>query len=400
MQKLYETKEKNKKAFLISILSGNSGDDAMCRELEGLAKTLELEIAAHEKIRVREKSAKFGMGSGKAEELSKKAAEIEAELLVFDWNLGPSQQRNWEELSSLPIVDRQELIIRIFAQRAITREAELQVKLAELTYSLPRLSHKYIDLSRQRGGRYGTKGTGETKLEIDRRKTEKQINQLEKEIEQIRKQRRTQRGMRERNNMPVCAIVGYTNAGKSSLLNVLTGADVLAEDKLFCTLDAVTRRFQPAPGVTVLLTDTVGFIRSLPHSLIKAFHSTLEEAALADILIHILDASEPDIESNYETTIEVLKDIADKAGFSARELKSGRKTPSSQGEGSTLNIPMITALNKIDRLPENAVEELKNRFPGSIAISVKDRIGLDMLKEKIVSAVNQIKEKNNMTVNS
>jgi len=274
-------------------------------------------------------------------------------------------------------VDRQELIIRIFAQRAITREAELQVRLAELTYFLPRLTHKYVDLSRQRGGRYGTKGAGETKLETDRRKIEKQINLLEKEIEQIRKQRKTQRGQRERNNLPVCAIVGYTNAGKSSLLNVLTGADVLAEDKLFCTLDAVTRRFQPAPGVTVLLTDTVGFIRSLPHSLIKAFHSTLEEAALADILIHILDACDPDIESNYETTINVLKELSDVKG-------------SSESEKPSTNIPLITVLNKIDRLTSDAVEELQNRFPGSVAVSVKNGVGLDALKEKINDLIRKI----------
>jgi GTPase len=370
MQKLYETKEAPKKAFLVSIITGKPNDDAICRELEGLTKTLEIEIIAHEKIKVREKTAKFGMGSGKAEELSKKAVEMQADLLVFDWNPSPSQQRNWEELSGLPVVDRQELIIRIFAQRAITREAELQVRLAELTYFLPRLTHKYVDLSRQRGGRYGTKGAGETKLETDRRKIEKQINLLEKEIDKIRKQRKTQRGRRERNNLPVCAIVGYTNAGKSSLLNVLTGADVLAEDKLFCTLDAVTRRFQPVPTVTVLLTDTVGFIRSLPHSLIKAFHSTLEEASLADILIHILDASDPDIESNYETTINVLKELSDVKGSSASEKPS-------------TDIPMITVLNKIDRLTSGDMEELQNRFPGSVAVSVKNGVGLDTLKEKI-----------------
>jgi len=377
MQKLYETKAPPQKAFLVSIISGKPNDDAICRELEGLAKTLEIEIAAHEKVRVREKTAKFGMGSGKAEELSNKAKEIEADILVFDWNPSPSQQRNWEELSGLPVVDRQELIIRIFAQRAITREAELQVRLAELTYFLPRLTHKYVDLSRQRGGRYGTKGAGETKLETDRRKIEKQINLLEKEIDKIRKQRKTQRGQRERNNLPVCAIVGYTNAGKSSLLNVLTGADVLAEDKLFCTLDAVTRRFQPTSGVTVLLTDTVGFIRSLPHSLIKAFHSTLEEAALADILIHILDASDPDIESNYETTINVLKELSDAKGSSASEKPSA-------------DIPMITVLNKIDRLTNGEVEELQNRFPGSVAVSIKNGVGLDALKEKITDLILKI----------
>lgn len=365
MSKLYETQEKQKKAFLVSIVN-SGGSEPVCRELEGLCESLGLEIASHEKIRVREKNPRFGMGSGKAEELAKKAAEAEADLMVFDFNPSPSQQRNWEELSGLPAVDRQELIIRIFADRASTREAELQVKLAELSYFLPRLTHKYIDLSRQRGGRYGTKGSGETKLETDRRKIEKRITLLEKEIEQVHKQRQMQRRRRERNKIPVFAIVGYTNAGKSSLLNALTGADVQAEDRLFCTLDAVTRRFEPAPGVSVLLTDTVGFIRALPHSLIKAFHSTLEEAALADTLIHILDASEPDIESNYETTLSVLKELGAE------------------------NIPMITLLNKIDRLPpgNNAVlEELKNRFPGSIAVSVKNESGMDLVKEKIVLAI-------------
>jgi len=333
--------------------------------LEGLCETLGLDIIAHEKVRVREKTAKFGMGSGKAEELSSMASEQGADLMVFDWNPSPSQQRNWEALSGMPVLDRQELIIRIFAERASTREAELQVKLAQLSYFLPRLTHKYIDLSRQRGGRYGTKGAGETKLETDRRKIEKRITQLEKELEQVTKQRATQRRQRQRTNMPVCAIVGYTNAGKSSLLNVLTGADVHAEDKLFVTLDAITRRFEPAPGVNVLLTDTVGFIRSLPHSLVKAFRSTLEEAALADILIHILDASDPGIEANYQTTLSVLKELGAE------------------------NIPMITLFNKIDRLPlsndDETLEELLHRFPESIAISVKNGAGLDKVKAKIAS---------------
>jgi len=365
MPKLYDTQEKPKKAFLISIINGSYNDDSICNELAGLTETLGLETADHERIRVREKSSKYGIGSGKAESLCQKANDLKVDLIICDWNPSPSQQRNLEELSGIPVLDRQELIIKIFAERANTREAELQVKLAELTYLLPRLTHKYIDLSRQRGGRYGTKGSGETKLETDRRKIEKRITLLEKEIEQVSRQRQMQRRRRDRNNVPVCAIVGYTNTGKSSLLNALTGANVPAEDKLFATLDAVTRRFQPAPGAEVLLTDTVGFIRNLPHSLIKAFRSTLEEAALADILIHILDVSQPDIENAYETTVSVLTELG------ANE------------------IPVITLLNKIDRLEmkNEELEELKNRFPDSIAVSVKTGFGLDAVKEKIASMI-------------
>ena len=368
VQKIYETREKQKRAVLVSIVNGNAGDEVSCKELQGLSKSLGLEIIAHEKIRVREKSAKFGMGSGKAESLSQKAAELEADLFVFDWNPSPSQQRNWEELSGIPVVDRQELIIRIFADRANTREAELQLKLAELSYFLPRLTHKYIDLSRQRGGRYGTKGSGETQLETDRRKIEQRIQQLKKDIELISKQRQTQRRKRERNNMPVCAIIGYTNAGKSSLLNALTGADVLAQDKLFVTLDAVTRRFQAAPGVQVLLTDTVGFIRQLPHSLINAFRSTMEETALADILINVLDASDPAIDTHYGTTFSVLRELSVN-GYNAQD------------------IPMITLLNKIDCLPENNIQEIQTRFQGSIPVSVKNGTGLELLKDRIVEMI-------------
>jgi len=370
MQKLFETQEKPKRAFLISILNGDFSDEAKANELRGLAETLDLEIACHEKIKIREKSAKYGMGSGKAESLSQKASEIKADLFIFDWNTSPSQQRNWEELSGLPVIDRQELIIRIFADRASTKEAELQVKLAELTYFLPRLTHKYIDLSRQRGGRYGTKGSGETKLETDRRTIEKRINRLEKEIEQVKKQRQLQRRQRERNKIPVCAIVGYTNAGKSSLLNALTGANVEAQDKLFVTLDAVTRRFQLTPELSVLLTDTVGFIRDLPHALIKAFRSTLEEAASADILINILDAAEPDIQNNYETTLSVLRELSGKTGQSIE------------------NIPMITLLNKIDKLQDKEqISDIQSRFPGSIVVSVKNGLGLEELKEKILTFI-------------
>jgi GTP-binding protein HflX len=320
---------------------------------------LVLEIAGSETVTVRDRQAKYGVGTGKASGLAEKASALEADCMVFDWNPSPSQQRNWEELAGFPILDRQEVIIRIFAQRAATREAELQVKLAELEYRLPRLTHRYLDLSRQRGGRYGTRGAGETRLETDRRLVERQITGLERELGKIAGQRRVQRRQRQRQELPVCAIAGYTNAGKSSLMNALSGADVLTADKLFATLDATVRRFEPEPGMAALLVDTVGFIRQLPHSLIKAFRSTLEEAALADILIHVLDGASPDIENAHQTTLAVLRELGAE------------------------NIPVITVLNKTDRLDAAQTEALQAQFSGCIAISAKNGAGLAELKKQI-----------------
>ena len=372
MQQLFETETRTKRVFIIGIRDGRTTKtemESLDREFKGLIDTLELEIAGQESVNVRDKQPKFGMGSGKAQECSEKARELEADCLTFNWELSPSQQRNWEDLSGIPALDRQELIIKIFAQRANTREAELQVKLAELNWSLPRLSHKYIDLSRQRGGRYGTRGAGETRLETDRRQVERQIHRLEKELELLQKQRQIQRKQRERRKIPVCAIVGYTNAGKSSLLNALTGSDVLVEDKLFATLDSTTRRFEYENGKAVLLSDTVGFIRRLPHSLIKAFRSTLEEAALSDLLIHVLDASEPDIESFSQTTLSVLLELG------AHE------------------IPVITVLNKIDRIEDtNQLESLESRFPECIFMSVKNGSGFTELKQRIAEKILPVSE--------
>ncbi|GHU72833.1 GTPase HflX [Spirochaetia bacterium] len=380
MAKIHETAEKQKRAFLVSLIEAGSyapgsrdskvikeDADSIARELAGLVHTLDLEIAAQEIVTVREHAPKFGVGTGKAQELADRAAEIEADCFIFDWNPSPSQQRNWEKLSGIPAVDRQELIIRIFADRAVTREAELQVHLAELNYSLPRLSHKYIDLSRQRGGRYGNKGAGETRLETDRRLVEQRIHRLEQELEDVRRRRMVQRKQRERQGIPLCALVGYTNAGKSSLMNALTlpgrkagSSGLLAEDKLFATVDAASRRYELRKGLPVLLVDTVGFIRRLPHTLIEAFHSTLEEASLADILINVLDASESDVEKFYETTLSVLG-----------ELGAGK-------------IPMITVLNKIDRLPSSEIlEALMLRYPGSIPVSTVDHRGLAELTAKM-----------------
>jgi len=368
MKDTIETAEKTKRALLVGIKDWKTSGieaDSLVRELESLVYTQGLEIAGLEMVHLRENHAKYGIGTGKAEELTQKALSLEADCIIFDRELSPSQQRNWEELAGISVFDRQELIIQIFAGRARTREAELQVSLAELVYTLPRLQHKYIDLSRQRGGSYGTRGSGETRLETDRRKVEQRIHSLEEELEEVKLQRQVQRKQRERQGVPVCALVGYTNSGKSTILNALTNAGVLAEDKLFATLDPTSRRLELPLGMQVLLVDTVGFIRRLPHTLIKAFRSTLEEASHADVLINVLDASDQDAASHYETTLSVL-----------RELGAGE-------------IPMITVLNKIDKLESeetpDGISSLLKRYPESIAVSATEGRGLPELCARIES---------------
>ena len=349
----HETRERPKRAFLVGL------EEETLRELAGLADTLGLEIVRQELVRIREPRPKFGMGTGKAGELAEMARELNADCLIFDEELTPSQQRNWETLTEISCLDRQELIIQIFASRARTKEADLQSALAELSYSLPRLRHKYIDLSRQRGGRYGTKGSGETKLETDRRLVERRIAALEQEIAEVRRNREVQRGRRKRAGVPSCALVGYTNAGKSSLLNALTKSDALVEDKRFATLDTMTRKLDMGEGRRVLFIDTVGFIRRLPHTLVDAFRSTLEEVTYADMLIHVLDAGEPEIDRYFETTLSVLRELgADK-------------------------IPTIIALNKIDRLTPEALADLRCRYAGSAPISAKDGLGLADLAGRV-----------------
>ena len=356
------TDETKKRVMLTGVRDDRmpvSEAESLLRELEGLANTLGLEILSSESVHIRKRSAQFCVGTGKAEELSQKAASLEVDCIIFDCDLSPSQQKNWEELAGCSVMDRQELIIQIFASRARTKEAELQVRLAELNYSLPRLHHKYVDLSRQRGGRYGTKGSGETRFETDRRQVEIRIQRLEEELEAVKQQRQVQRKQRERQGIPVCALVGYTNSGKSSILNTLTGAGVLAENKLFATLDSTSRRLELPQGMQILLIDTVGFIRRLPHNLVNAFRSTLEEVKLADVLLHIIDASNPEAKTQYETTLSVL------------------------GELGADNIPMIPVLNKIDMLEADSLEGLKKIFPESAAISALDSRGLPELCSRI-----------------
>jgi GTP-binding protein HflX len=353
--------EKRKRAFLVCIQDGDLDPTAQAREFSALAETLAVDVSALEVVKIRERRARYGMGSGKAEELAARAEELGADCLIFDHEISPTQQRNWETLAGIPVLDRQELIIQIFVQRAQTREAVLQVELAELSYALPRLSHKYIDLSRQRGGSYGTRGAGETRLELDRRRLQDRIKRLKDDLGEVRKHRTTQRKRRDQNLM-VCALVGYTNAGKSSILNALTGSQVLAENKLFATLDPTVRRLDlprlDGPPQTILLADTVGFIRKLPHNLVDAFRSTLEEAVHSDLLIHILDAADPQVSAHYETTLGVLRDLeAD-------------------------NTPRLTVFNKIDALPQ-AAADLRRDYPDAFFVSAQTGAGLSDLKEEL-----------------
>lgn len=334
------------------------------QELKNLVKTLDMEVV--DIVTLPEKTsaasiARFGIGSGKAQEIAQLAEAQEADCIIFDTEITPTRQRNWETLAGIPVFDRQEVILRIFAQRARTKEAVLQVELAQLTYSLPRLAHSYGDMARQRGGSYGSKGAGETKLELDRRSIQSRIVQVKRELEKVVQERQTQRKRREKIPLPTCALVGYTNAGKSSLLNALTGSQVLAQDKLFATLDPTTRRLSIAGGTGLLLTDTVGFISNLPHSLVDAFKSTLEEAVQAQLLLVVVDAADVSAVEQYNTVCQVLEEI-----------------------GATDNNRLIV-LNKTDQLEKLDLRRttLQNSFPNAIEVSAITGAGLPQLMEAI-----------------
>ncbi len=323
-------------------------------ELKELVENLGLIITRTNFINLRQPQAKFLTGSGKAAELIALAKADGANVIVIDGELSPSQQRNWEEESGLAVIDRQEVILEIFADRAQTREAVLQVALARMEYSLPRLTRAWTHLSRQRG-RGSMGGEGETQLEQDRRVVRDRIAHLKAELASVISQRATQRRKRMRKPVPGAAIVGYTNAGKSSLLNKLTGAHVLAANKLFATLDPTTRQFALPDGRTLLVTDTVGFIRRLPHRLVEAFKATLEEVVVADFIIHVLDAANPNVEHHFATTLEVL------------------------GELSAAGKPTLTVFNKIDVTDAKTLGRMRAQHPGALFISVHTGEGLPKL---------------------
>ncbi len=332
---------------------------SLLEELGELVETLGVPVAERVLIHHREMHARYLLGSGKAEEIAARVKAEELGAVIIDHDLSPSQQRNWEELTGVPVLDRQKVILDIFGKRAKSREARLQIELALLEYSLPRLTRAWSHLGGQGGG-IGGKGEGESQLEQDRRRMWNSMDRLKRELIDVRRQRATQRKDRQRTPVPNCAIVGYTNAGKSSLLRKLTGADVLVEDKLFATLDTTTRKVALPNNQPLLLTDTVGFVRKLPHRLVEAFKATLEEAAQADFLIHLLDASAHEVEVFYETTMKVLG-----------ELEADKR-------------PMVVVFNKIDKVAEPAVlNGLRMRFPEALFISVYTGEGLEPLLAKM-----------------
>ena len=362
---MFEIKQKPKqaeRALLVSVYKGaaqKEESESLLAELNSLVDTLGIPVLDSLLVRVQEPNPRYFVGSGKAEEIFEHAQQLEADVIVFDNELSPAQQRNWEAMTGLAVIDREEVILDIFAQRAQTKEARLQVDLARMEYSLPRLTRAWRHLGRQGGG-LGGKGEGETQLETDRRLIRTHIDRLKEDLELVRLRRATQRKQRERLPLPNAAIVGYTNVGKSALLKKLTGAQVLVEDKLFATLDTTTRRVDLPSGQGLLLTDTVGFVRNLPHRLIEAFKATLEEAVLSDFLIHVLDASHPRVYDFYQTTIRVLGEL----GADAKK--------------------MITVLNKVDLIAdESTLHALRLHFPDGAFVSVRSGEGLKELRHRM-----------------
>ncbi|MDF2875469.1 MAG: hflX, partial [Sporomusa sp.] len=349
----------SEKALLVGVERQGGWDvDDSLSELAQLAETAGAEVVGSVWQKRSRLDSTYFIGRGKVQEISIIRQEINANIIIFDDELSPAQQRNLEQTLGIKVIDRPALILDIFAQRARSHEGKLQVELAQLKYNLPRLGGQGLVLSRLGGG-IGTRGPGETKLEVDRRRIRSRINDIEQEIENLKKHRNLHRERRQAARIPTTALVGYTNAGKSTLLNKLTDAGVLAEDKLFATLDPTTRRTKLASGKEFLLTDTVGFIQKLPHQLIAAFRGTLEEVVQADLLLHVIDVSHPQYEQQSNAVYQVL-----------RELGADTK-------------PVITVFNKMDKIDSQHVMERILREPGNIAVSASTGTNLDKLLSMI-----------------
>lgn len=343
------------RAILIGADTGEYDAESSMDELSELAKT----AGAEELARVLQKREAYEpatvIGEGKLAEVKELCGSLGAELLIFDCELTASQIRNVEDETDVRVIDRTMLILDIFAGRAVSREGKLKVELAQLKYRLPRLMGIGASLSRLGGG-IGTRGPGETQLETDRRHIRRRIDKLSAELKELEERRGYARDRRKKDSVQVGAIVGYTNAGKSTLLNLLTGADVLAEDKLFATLDPTSRAIELPDGRSLLLVDTVGLIRRLPHHLVEAFKSTLEEAACADIIIHVCDVSDPEAAEKADVTLKTLADLG------------------------AAEIPVVTVLNKCDLLTENIPED-----DSTVKISAKKAQGIDRLLQVVAA---------------
>lgn len=370
--RLYDLSPKDRKALLVGTYLGATEKletDEQLNELENLALTYGLETTHKMMAPLRAIDSATFIGKGKVEEIHKLCQEKEIDIVVFDDDISPQQQRNLEKGFERPVIDRTELILGVFAERAQTKEAKIQIALAASRYQFPRLTRLWTHLSRQRsgggkGGGGAVKGEGEKQIEIDRRILKAEMTKLQAELEQVQKTRETQRMARKRSGIPTFAIIGYTNSGKSTLLNALTEANVLAEDKLFATLDTTTRKYSLPNGQEILLIDTVGFIRKLPHLLVAAFKSTLEESVQADILLHLIDVSNPHAIQQAEATFAVLK-----------ELKAEKR-------------PMITVLNKVDKCENRLmIDRMRFSYPKTVEISAATGQGFDHLQELMMREI-------------
>lgn len=356
---------RREKIILVGVAVGKqSMDDAEAGldELSALIDTAGADESARVVQRRDEPDRTYFVGKGKAEELREVSETVDADTVVFDTELSPSQSKNLERLLKRTAIDRTAVILDIFAQNARSAEGKAQVELAQLRYRLPRLRGKGSSLSQQGGG-IGTRGPGETKLEVDRRRLLERMHRLETQIKDLDKVRLTQRKGRRRNRQANVAIVGYTNAGKSTLLNRLTDAGVLVEDKLFSTLDPTVRRLALPGGEVVLISDTVGFVRSLPHQLVEAFKSTLAEVAEADLLLHVVDASSADPEGNMRAVESVLEEIG------------------------ANHVPQLLVLNKADVAWPERVDQLLRDFPSSVAVSAATGDGVTHLLQALSDRV-------------
>ncbi len=359
---------RREKIVLVGVATGSMTlDDADfgLDELSALIDTAGADETARVTQRRDEPDRTFFVGKGKAEELRLVSLEVDADTVVFDTELSPVQSKNLERLLGRTAIDRTAVILDIFAQNARTAEGKAQVELAQLRYRLPRLKGKGGALSQQGGG-IGTRGPGETKLEVDRRRLLERVRRLEIQLDDLQKVRRTQRKWRRRSRQATVALVGYTNAGKSTLLNQLTDAGVLTENRLFSTLDPTVRRLALPGGEVVLLSDTVGFVRNLPHALVEAFKSTLDETSEADLLIHIVDASAPDPYGNMRAVDIVLQEIG------------------------AAEVPQLIVFNKTDVAWPDNVEALLREHPNAISVSAATGAGIDELLEVLGEKVRSL----------